>query len=242
MSINNEFSVQPAGQPDGYDYYIPFSHEESRLLEKADYKTRMAVMNVATVIANSVDFSSAIFEKFYNRLVKLEREYEELKSKVSSEIVLPFIDSIYGDNSNVSVNWVHTFKTPFIAVKYVYNIEDHSAEKDLFVGNYPAADIGINDSTINDLENLSTLTQADKDVFAFIVRNYPDPDERQQAKIDEFIDAKDERTFAYEELKNTVTNLVNEFLAANEIGNANESLQWNLDFKTKVVSITRTTL
>ena len=239
MSTVNEYSVKPVGQPDGYDYYIPFNAEQSRLLEKADYKARMAVMNMAAVIVSNTDFSSALYEKFYNRLRKYEREYENLKNEVSANIVLPFIDSIHGDRSNVSVKWVHSFKTPYIAVKYTYDVDDHSFEKDLVVGEYSAADVGIDDTVISALESLSVSTQADDEVFKFIARNYPEPDERQQANIDKFADAKDERMCKYEELKASVTNTVNTFLAANGIGSTSDTLQWNLNFGSKIVAITK---
>lgn len=239
MSNVNEYSVKPVGQPDGYDYYIPFDHEQSRLLEKADYKVRMAVMNIAAIIVSNSDFSSALYEKFYNRLLDYEREYSKLKNDISANIIIPFIDSIHGKKSNVSVKWVHSFKTPFIAVKYTYATDDHSFEKDLMVGEYDTAGVGISDSIVSDLERFSVSAQADDDVFKFIARNYPDPDERQQFNIDKFTDAKDTRMCEYEELKASVTNTVNAFLAANGIGSPTESLQWNLNFGLKLVSITK---
>ena len=36
MSINNEFSVQPAGQPDGYDYYI-YKHDDNSYILIVNY-------------------------------------------------------------------------------------------------------------------------------------------------------------------------------------------------------------
>lgn len=232
-------TTKPAGQPDGYDYYIPIDTEESRKLEKADYKVRMAVMNIATVIANSVDFSSAIFEKYYSRLVECEKEYDRLKTNISNSIVIPFINSVHGENCNVSVKWTHTFKTPFVDVKYLYNIPDHSIEKDFAIGTFPAAEVGIADEVISRLETLASTTNADKDIFNYLVSNYPDPDERQQLKIDEFISKRDDREFEYESLKNTVTDLVNKFLEDHNVTDVAASLQWNLDFTAKTVSITK---
>ena len=239
MSTVNEYSIKPVGQPDGYDYYIPFNTEQSRLLEKADYKARMAVMNMAAIIVSNSEVSSSLYERFYNRLRKYEIEYENLKSDISANIVLPFIDSIHGSKSNVSVKWVHSFKTPFIAVKYTYDVDDHSFEKDLMIGEYSAEDVGIDDSVISALMNLATSTQVDDEVFKFIARNYPDPDERQQSNIDKFTDEKDDRMCEYEELKASVTNTVNAFLATNGIGSASDSLQWNLNFASKTITITK---
>lgn len=239
---NIDYTTRPAGQPEGYDFYVPINEEMSRQLEKADYKVRMAVMNIATVIANSVDFSSAIYDRYYNRLLECEREYDKLKDEVSKSIVIPFMESYHGEKSNVSVQWSHSFKTPFVDIKYTYDIADHSVEKDLAVGSFRISEVGISDDIFNKLKELTVSTNAGKEIFNYIVNNYPNPDDRQQLKIDEFTAKRDDRMYEYEGLKQDVTNIVNSFIEECNIANSSVSLQWGIDFETRELTLTKTTL
>lgn len=236
---NIDYTTRPAGQPEGYDFYVPINEEMSRQLEKADYKVRMAVMNIATVIANNVDFASTIYDKYYNRLLECELAYDTLKNEVSNNIVIPFMNSVYGENANVSVQWTHTFKTPFVDIKYAYDIADHSIEKDLAVGSFSAHEVGITDEVLDKLKELTAKTNADKDIFNFIVSNYPNPDDRQQLKIDTFTEKRDERMYEYDTLKQDVTNIVNSFIDEYNVADTTTSLQWSIDFESKLVSITK---
>ena len=238
ITMNNAYSKCPAGQPAGYDYYIPFDTEESRLLEKDDYNVKMSTVTVATIIAES-GHNSANFGKYYEELAENERAYDRRKNSVSDKYVVPFINSLHGEESNVSVRWTHSFKTPFIAVKYANKNIDHAIEKDLIYGRFSCEEIGIADDVIEKLAELSSNYQVNNDIVTYIMRNYPDPTEAQSAKFDAFIAKRNEDTFAYDELKADVTTVVNAFLAERGVDVNTTALQWNIDFASKIVTISK---
>ena len=236
-----DFTKRPNGQPEGYDYYIPFDLEESRILEKQDYIIKMDVVTLATIIAGQ-GHSVGSFDTYYKRLLDHEEDYDAHKGVISATIVMPFIDSIHGKDSNVSVRWTHSFKTPYIAIKYIYGIPDHSVEKDFLYGTFTAAEIGIDDATIAELADMAVKTMANNDIFEYVMRNYPEPDENQLRRIDDFIDKKNRELTEYEDLKAAVTETVNAFLGARGVDITKQSLQWNMDFASKKVTITKTNM
>jgi hypothetical protein len=233
-NITTEYSTRPLGQPEGYDYYVPVDEETSRLLERSDRDVRVGAETLGVMVVDCVDTATSTYQSYYKELLEDVRTYNKRKADVSANIVIPFINSLHGEDSHITVSWSHNFRSPYIAVKYQNDVEDHAVEKDAYVGTFTTDEVGISDAMIEALESHDVEIVARKEIRAFILRNYPDLDGRNFTFVHAFTKALNTLEEEYEGLRNEAEKIIYNYVSSKY---SITEFNWTIDFGAKIVQI-----
>lgn len=206
------------------NFLIRIDTETSKYLEVHSYEIDRISDIIARMISKNFRFDSLGVSSEFDHLMQLCAEYDEAKSKVSDEIVIPKASEKWGKFSNVA--WVLNFNTHDITVTFNGNTYQKKYE------NIAESD----DATVETLKSSSIKNLAFIEVFDKLKQQYPTID---TDSYKEFTTAMEENSKLYEDTKNDINStVINDYLAANDL--SADRCQWNLNYTTKKIDLYET--
>lgn len=206
------------------NFLIRIDTETSKYLEVHSYEIDRISDIIARMISKNFRFDSLGVSSEFDHLMQLCAEYDEAKSKVSDEIVIPKASEKWGKFSNVA--WVLNFNTHDITVTFNGNAYQKKYE------NIAESD----DATVETLKSSSIKNLAFIEVFDKLKQQYPTID---TDSYKEFTTAMEENNKLYEDTKNDINStVINDYLAANDL--SADRCQWNLNYTTKKIDLYET--
>lgn len=205
-------------------FLIRLDTDRSKYLELHSYEIDRISDVIARLISKNFRFDSLGVASKFDELMKLCAEYDEAKTKVSDEVVIPAATEKWGKYSNMA--WVLNFSTCDITVTRNGNIYQKKYE-----------DIAeASDETIETLKSAAIKNLAFVEVHDKIIQQYPTID---TDSYKEFIDAMEASDKLYVDTKNQVNaEYVQQYLDDNNL--SADRCQWNLNYTTKKIDLYET--
>lgn len=205
------------------EFIIQVSEDASKELEKTSYELDRECMNCVRLITKNIPFKSIGLQKHVDTLAQKVVDYDNLKDKMSEDIVMP--QSIAKWGNKVSVSWSLNFQTKNITV--TYNSTDSRASYDSV--------IDVESVFAERMRFLSIRTKTYEEIYDKIIATSPTLD---TAAYVEFLDEKEKLDNEYEDMKFRVRDeLVNPWLAENFPTNEDVRFDWTMHFATAKISI-----